>query len=373
MVKKSKYRLFSYILEDNLIYYKSLRENNKIISFAVLECLSYYSIASILNDMLQQRVIQYYSVEIETNYKDKNLILLNFEETNKEKIIEAFNLVKQNLARNHESIEFLKEQILEERFLVNFFQHLSSSTIIIKSAESIIISNENKSIVLTFFTINFDFLENKKSFISNFLNLIINIGGEGFLILNFKLNNSENVNISPYFVLKSDSVNNTLNIESKVNNFFQSNLLKKDKIKIKTFSNFIWRLGINNTSFLLNDNYNLFYSKDSHHFLSLSEMNEFFEVNLSNNQIEYIRLSKYLLFIEQRYLFLILENLECDYIYKIIEKYISKFLIYILILNDLGHKELQKKLNLKLIENIKIVNPLEIRDFNFKQFKENDN
>lgn len=373
MVKKSKYKLFSYLLEDNLIYYKSVRENNKIISFAVLECLSYKSIASILNDMLGQRVIQYYSVEIKTNNKDKNLILLNFEETNKEKIHKAFNLVKQNLAKIHDSIKFLKERILEERFLVNFFQYLNSSTIIIKNSESIIISNEKKSIVLTFFTLNFDFLENKKSFISNFLNLIVNIGEKGFLILNFKLDNSENIKISSYFVLISESINKIPNIESKVNNFFQSNLLKKHKIKIKTLSNFIWRLGINNTSFFLNDYYNLFYSKDSQHFLSLSEMNELFEVNLSNNQIEYIRLSKYLLFIEQRYIFLTLENLDCDYIYKVIEKYISKFFIYILILSDLGNKELQEIKYIKLIENIKVVNPLEIRDFNFKQFKKIDN
>jgi len=373
MVKKSKYKLFSYLIENCLIYYKSLRENNKIISFAILECLNYKSIDSILNDLLRRRVIQYYSIQINTNDKNKKVILLNFEESKKENIIKAFNIVQQNLGETHKPTKFLKEKFLEERFLAIIFKNFSSNTTITKSSESIIISTENKLKVLNFFTIDFDFIEKKKSFISNFLNLVTNIAEKGFLILNFKIENSENIKISPYFVLETDNIKNILNIENKVNNFFHSNLLKRHNIKIKTFSNFLWRLGINDTFFFLDDYYDLFYSNNSSNSLDLLEMNKLIEENLLNNQIEYMRLSKNLLFIEQSYVFLILENLDCDNIYKIIEKYHPKYFIYILILNDLGNKELQKIKSIKLIENIKIVNPIEIRNFNYKEFKRNDN
>ena len=361
MVKKSKYKLFSYLIENCLIYYKSLRENNKIISFAILECLNYKSIDSILNDLLRRRVIQYYSIQINTDDKNKKVILLNFEESKKENIIKAFNIVQQNLGETHKPTKFLKEKFLEERFLAIIFQNFSSNTTITKSSESIIISTENKLKVLNFFTIDFDFIEKTHTFISNFLNLVTNIAEKGFLILNFKIENSENIKISPYFVLETDNIKKILNIENKVNNFFHSNLLKRHNIKIKTFSNFLWRLGINDTFFFLDDYYDLFYSNNSS------------EENLLNNQIEYMRLSKNLLFIEQSYVFLILENLDCDNIYKIIEKYHPKYFIYILILNDLENKELQKIKSIKLIENIKIVNPIEIRIFNYKEFKRNDN
>jgi hypothetical protein len=67
-----------------------------------------------------------------------------------------------------------------------------------------------------------------------------------------------------------------------------------------------------------------------------------------------------------------LENLDSDIIYKIIEKYHSKYIIYILILNDLGNQELQKIKSIKSIENIKILNPIEIRSFDYSELKRNE-
>jgi hypothetical protein len=373
MVKKSKYKLFSYLIENYLIYYKSLSENKKIISFAVLECLNYKSIGSILNELLRNRIINYYSFQIESYNKDNKLVILNFEEDKKGNIIKAFNVVQQKIGETREQIKFLNDKDLEKRFLANLFQYSNSNTIITKSSESIKILNGNKSKILSFFIIDFDFVKHANTFISNFINLIINIGEKGCLIVNFRMDTEDNIKISPYFVLESENFKDVFSIENEINNFFQSNLLKCYNIKIKTFSNFLWRLGINNTSFLLDNYYNLFYPHNSNYSLTLREMNELLEKSLLNDHIEYIRLSKTLLFIEQRYIFLLLENLDCNYIYKIIEKYYSKYFIYILILNDLGNKELQKIKSIKLIENIKILNPLEIRDINYKEFKRKSN
>ncbi len=373
MVKKSKYKLFSYLIENSLIYYKSTKEKSKIISFAILECLDYKSIIFILNNLLIRRIIQYYSIQIDTKIRNRIVIILNFEENEKEKIIKAFNVVQQNLEEIHKSINFLKEKVLEERFLEIIFQTFSSDTTITKSSESILINAENQLKALDFYTVDFDIIDKKYTFILNFLNLVNNIGERGYLILNFTIDNTENIKISPYFVLESKSFEKISTLEKKVNNFFHSNVLKRQNIKIKTFANYFWRLGINHTYFFLNDNSDLFDYNTSSDSLDILEMNKEIEECLMKNHVEYVRLSKNLLFIEYSLVFLILENLDSNTVYKIIEKYQSKYFIYILILNDLGNKELQKIKSIKLIENIKILNPIEIRDFNYSELKRNEN
>ncbi|MFX0141242.1 MAG: hypothetical protein ACFFDN_46815, partial [Candidatus Hodarchaeota archaeon] len=71
--------------------------------------------------------------------------------------------------------------------------------------------------------------------------------------------------------------------------------------------------------------------------------------------------------------FLILQDLDSNYIHKVIEKYYSKYFIYILILNDLGYEKLLNMKPIKSIESIKILNPLEIRKFNYEEFKRKAN
>jgi len=369
MVKKGKFKLFSYLIENHLIYYKSLREPNKLIAFAILEYLNYSSIESIINDLLRKRIIQYYSIQIESNDKFKNILLFNFEDAKKESIIKAFNVVQQNLMETNKSTKFLKAKALEKTFLVSFYEKLKPNTSINKNCESIIITSEKNSTILNFYSIDLDFIEKKKSFISTFLNLITDLGEKGFLIFNFKIDISEKIKISSYFVEESDDLNKSQTLENNVNNFFHCNLIKKQNTKIKTIFHFFWRLGIIDTFFFLNDYYELFNSNNSHNLPSFLEMNQLFEKTLSNNQIEYVRLSKNLLFIEHRNVFLIFQNLNCDYIHRIVEKYYPKYFIYILILNDLGYKELQEMESIKFIENISIINPQEIHKFDYKDFK----
>lgn len=369
MVKKSKYKLFSYLIENHLIYYKSIRENSKLIAFAILEYLDYNSIESIINDLLRKRVIQYYSIQIEPNDKHKKILLVNFEESKKERIIKAFNIVQQSLLETDEITKFLKEKALEKAFLATFYQKINSNTSINKNSESIIVTSEKSSTVLNFYTIDLDLIENTHTFISSFLNLATNFRKKILLIFNFKIDNSEMIKISSYFVWQSDNVNKSPDLENRVNNFFRCNLIKRQNTKIKMLFHFFWRLGINDIFFFLNDFYELFNSNSSHISPSLLEINQLFEKNLSINHIEYVRLSKNLLFIEQDNVLLILQNLKCEYIHKIVEKYYSKYFVYILILNDLEYKELLEMETIKLVKNINVINPQEIHKFNYKEFK----
>jgi len=369
MVKKGKYKLFSYLIENHLIYYKSLSKNDKIIAFAMLEDLILNSIESIFNDFLRKRIIQYYSIQIDIYEKSKKLLLLNFEDDTKEGIIKAFNIVQQKMIETHIPFKFLKEKFLEERFLTIIFEKINSNTSITKSSESILISSEKESKIFNFYSIDLDLIKKKGVFISNFSNLIKNLGKKGHLIFHFRIDHNDNIELTSYLVETCEINENTSNIDKTINNFFHCNLIKKQDLKIKAIFNLLWRLGIIDTFFLLNDFYNLFYNIKHPYLLELAQMNELLEQNLLTNQIEYLRLNENLFFIEQNFLFLILQNLDPNYIHRIIDKYYPKYVIYILILNDLGYEKLLEMESIKLIENIKIINPAGIQKFNYEEFK----
>ena len=82
-----------------------------------------------------------------------------------------------------------------------------------------------------------------------------------------------------------------------------------------------------------------------------------------------MRLSPNLLLIENSYLFIILENLNPQYIHRILRVHYPKYFIYIFILDELGYKKLLKMNSIKLLESIKVIHPEEIQKFNFQEFK----
>jgi hypothetical protein len=369
MAKKGKYKLLSYLVENQLIYYKSLTRYNKIIAFAILQSENFKSIEIFLNDFLINRIIQYYSIHIYTAEKGKNILLLNFEESKKEDIIKAFNVVKQNLKQSYNKANFLKNQSLENKFLANLSQPINFNTSITKNSNSIIITTDKNSKFLHFFSIDLNLIERKKSFIFNFSNLITSLGKKGCLIFNFTLDSNESIKFSPFFVLENEINEKSVDIERIINEFFHCNLIKKESVEIQKIFNYIWRLGIKDTFFYLKDYYDLFNAMKLARSSDFLEIYESFKRKLIQNQIEYIKLNKNLLFIEQSFIFLILENLDSDYIHRIIEKYYPKYSIYILILSDTGYKEIQGIEPINLIENIKIIDPNEFRNFNYEEFK----
>ena len=369
MVKKGKYKLFNYLIENHLIYYKGLRKKDKIIAFAILVCQNFKSIFSILNEFLKNRFIQYYTIQISINENCEKLLFLNFEGSKKETIITSYNFVQQKIFETDNSVKFLKEKDLEARFLSIISQDINFNTSITKLPESLKISNKNNSKVFNFYLINLDLIKKKNSFIINFLNLINSLERKGFLIINFKIGNNNSIKISSYFVEDSENLENINNIEDRINDFFQSNLIKKTHIKIRTIFNYLWRLGINDKFYFLNDFLELFFTKNYSASSTFSEFNKKFEQSLINNQIEYIRLGNNLIFIENSYLFIILENLDSKYVLRILKKYYPKYIIYILILSEKGYKKLIEAKSIKLIENIKIIHPKDFQKFNYQEFK----
>ncbi|KKN02432.1 hypothetical protein LCGC14_1117780 [marine sediment metagenome] len=369
MVKKGRFKLLSYIIEGHLIFYKSHSKNEKFIAFAIIEINFFNPIISLLNEFLKKKLIHYYSIQLNTFEKDKKEILLNFEDSKKERIIKVFNIIHQKLIETKIQIQFLNEKILEARFITQIFEDIKSTLSIINKSESVLITNNKDVKFLDFYRINLGIVKNKSSFIYNFLNLITSFKRKGYLIFNFKISLNNDVKLNSYFVEFRKNFEENLNIKKNVNNFFNFNLLEKQPIKIKAIFNFLWRLGITDDVFSLNNFQSLFINNDKNCTLSLLEFNSHLEQNLLNNQIKFIRLNKNLLLIEQSFLFLVLKKLDSLYILRIIEKYHSKYLIYITILHDLGYKKLLEISTINQVENIKILHPNKFQELNYKVFK----
>ena len=371
MTKKGKFQLLSYLVDENLIYYKSLNKNKKLIAFAMFETVIINPIINVLNQFLRKRYIQYYTIQLNMLENNGNIFLLNFEEIKKENIIKIFNDIQQKLDEENINVRFFKNSKLERKFLEPIIKNANSKVSIMKHDESILVLNNSDSFLFDFYFIDFDYLENKDSFVNNFIKVINNFEREGYLIFNFKIDSNEEIKFSPYFVEKIIKSDDLFNTEKNVNAFFNYNVLKSHDLKIREIFNFLWRLGISNDFFPLKYLNSLFITKNQNDLTSLLKFNKVIEHNLLNYQLDYIRLSKNLIFIEEKFLILVLTKLDSEYIQKIIEKHHLKYFIYITILSK---KELEKLVNItnfKSLHNLQVLNSDEILNLDFSIFRNN--
>ena len=371
MTKKGKFQLLSYLVNEYLIYYKSLNKSKKLVAFAMFETVNINPIITVLNKFLRERYIQYYTIQLNMLEHIRYTFILNFEEVKRESIIKAFKDVYKKVVEENNTIRFLKSSNLERKFLEPIIKKVNSKVSIMKKGESLLLLNNKNSLLLDFYSIDFDLLENKDSFVNNFIKIINNFEREGYLIFNFKIDNNDEIEIYPYFVENIIKKKELMDIDKHINIFFNSNVLKKQNLKIREISNYLWRLTIFSEHFPLRHLNSLFTAKNQTDLTNLLRFNKEFEQNLLNNQIDYIRLSKNLIFIEEKYLILVLLKLNSEYIQKIIEKYHSKYCIYITILSK---EELEKLIhisNFKSLNNIQVLNSDEIINLNFSKSRNN--
>ncbi len=369
MGKKGKYRLLSYLVDEHLIFYKNLINTKKFIAFTFIEVKKFYPLISILSKFLIEKYIKYFSIQLNTRDKNKKIVVINFEDIEKDRITKSFNIIYETLNKDGILIKFLRNNDLEKEFLAILLNGFESNIHISKNSDSILIKDNKNPRRLDFYRINLERIDEKTSFIYCFLNIINNYNRNGFLIFHIKVDFSDNIKILSYFVEESKLYEDVNSIEKNVNLFFNIALLEKLKINIKDLFKFLWRLGISDNFYLLEDLKDLFLSEDQNTLSELMSFNSKFELNLLNNQIEFKRLSKHLIFIEQWCIFLVLTLLDSNLIRKIIEHYHSKYFIYILILNEKEYDKLFEIKELKLLKKIKIMHPDEFSTFNFKTLK----
>ena len=174
MVKKGKFKLLSYIVDENLIYYKSLNKNKKLIAFVVLQTEGLSSIIHILNDFLKKSYIKYYSIQINTQDIEKRTIIINIEDDEKNKIIKIFNILHERLIKSDINARFLNNKVLEQEFMRILFLNKKSEIKIHKKKEFLAIINDSETRILEYYNIKLDLLNGKQAPLFDIIKLVYN-------------------------------------------------------------------------------------------------------------------------------------------------------------------------------------------------------
>ena len=179
MGKKGKFKLFSFLLEKHLIYYKSLNKNNKLIAFSIFEINNLLQVIPFLNDFLLNKFLFYYSIQINVPKSRKITIVLTFISNDKSKIDKFFNLVFQRIREYDNSIKFLKDHKLERHFFQILSHNLNVDIDTLKMGDSLILKQGEKLQFLDFYEINCDFMQDQKVSLHNLLKALNNFNQKG--------------------------------------------------------------------------------------------------------------------------------------------------------------------------------------------------
>lgn len=369
MVKKGKFKLLSYIIDENLIYYKSLNKNKKLVAFLILEVEVFNSVLLILNDFLKKGFVKYYSIQVNTHELEKKEILINIEDDEKSKIVKIFNIIHNRVIDRDINARFLKNQQLEKQFLRLFVTNKNAEIKIVKKSDLLLITNDNITNVYEFYSIQLELLSDKRTFLHDFAKLVYNFKKIGFLILNFRMNYKEGVIFTPYFVSVKTITEKADNLGKEINSFFNLNLLKKQSINLKSVASFLWRFNIFNNSYLLTKFIDLFSPSSHFDFNNLNNFNSQFEHHLFKKHLSFKRLNPNLLFINQNSLFITIFEFEPQELLKLLKKFHSKYFIFLLILDERVYEEVLKIDKIDFLSNIKVFNSEKFLDLDFDVFK----
>ncbi|MFX1384389.1 MAG: hypothetical protein ACFFBP_18285, partial [Promethearchaeota archaeon] len=239
---------------------------------------------------------------------------------------------------------------------------------ILKDTNVILMKDNQNFKKFIFYKMNFENLKNKTFFIQTFLNYINNLNLFGYLIFNFKLNFNNSINVAAYFseVLEKNQTSDNIIIE--VNNFFNIDLLEKRKIGIKNMGLFLWRYSIFNNFYSVKDLSELFKTDIPFDFNNIQQFNQQFEQALLKEYIKFKRINENIIFIFKDILFITFYKCDPNLLLKIFKKYYSRYLIYLLVFNEIDHNELLK-MELNLLKNVKILNTNEFLNLDLSIFK----
>ncbi len=370
MVKKGKFKLLSFLVENQLVYYKSLNKNKKLVAFSIIETNNLLKIIPVLNELLKKRFLLYYSIQINIPKKRRKLILLNFIGNDKNRIVKFFSLIHQQISDCDKDAKFLKNRYLKRQFLHIISNKINVDINTMKLGDSLILKHDEDLQFLHFYQINCLFIENKSVSLHNLLKLLNNFNRKGFLIFNIKVNNKEELKYHAYFIdIKYEQNNNSLDIKKEVNSLFNCELFKNIELNSKLLYSILWRVNISEIYYNLENGVNLFLSLGQFNFQKLSKFNTQFEKALQLNQINFHRLNRNLLMIEDKILFLIFKDFHHEDILRLIEKFYSRYFIIILILNQDEYKKLLDFNKIKFLENIKTLNYMDFMKLNLSVMK----
>jgi hypothetical protein len=370
MSKKGKFNLFSFLIEDKLIFYKSSNRTNKLIAFSIFKANDIPKIICILNDFLKKRLIKSYSLQIDVSNKHAKFFFLSFEDQDKDRILNSFNLIYQILTKAISFIYFYKNNNLMHHLLNIASIKISPKLTLSLNEGTLLIKNDEKIIILHGFQININLIKNKTSFFYTLIKLLRNLNHTGFLIFNFNVDNQYNNLISSYYIdMTKKDENKPFNIEYEINSIYKENIFRKIEVERNLVYRIFWRNNLTDVFFIENEFLEFFVTFSTYNFQNLSNFSNQFEGDLKLNQIDIHKLSRNLMLLDQSILLLIIDKLEIDLIDKVLKRYLSTYHIFIIILSLPIYNKILELHNIDSIKNLTLLNVKDVIDFDFSKIK----
>ncbi len=356
MVKKSKYNLSTYFVEENLLFYTSLNKKKKKIAFSILQVKDCVPIIPILNNFLKKEYLNYYSIQISLLNNFEAQIFMVFIDFEKNRILNSFNIIREKLSDINEKIIFLKEESLEKQFFSIGFNNVDSKFNRLKSKDGIIIENDRSRYVLFFSILDLIKLSEKETFLHDFYGFLKKRELKGFLILIFKKTLSGEISVSNYFIELKEIDGKEINLHDEINEFFNFPLIKKQKLENKNIFKLMWRLEMSEERLAFKEVSKLFYNKEIEKKQDLAKLNLKLENIFKTNEINFHRLNPNLILINNKILFVLFEKVDFELLNKVIANYYNKYQIFILILNRQDYYQLIELEKINELKQLKVFN-----------------
>ena len=182
MVKKGKFKLFSFLLESYLIYYKSINKNNKLIAFSILECDNFLRILKPLNEFLLNKYLFYYSIQLNIPQKRKTIIIISFIGEKRSNIDKFFNLIKEQINNIDKSVSFLKNRKLKRHFLHVLSNNIEGGANSMKQPNFLVLKYGDNLKFIQIHQINCDNLKNQMIPLHSLLKALKNFNQKGYMV-----------------------------------------------------------------------------------------------------------------------------------------------------------------------------------------------
>jgi len=373
MVKKGKFKLFSFLLESYLIYYKSINKNNKLIAFSILESDNFFRIIKPLNEFLLNKYLFYYSIQLNVPYKRKTIIIICFIGEKRSNIDKFFNLIKEQINNIDKSVSFLKNRKLKRHFLHVLSNNIDERANSMKLSNSLVLKYGDNLKLIQIHKINCDNLKNQMIPLHSLMKALKNFNQKGYKVFNVRTNNRQKIVTNAYFLgIKHDVDSNVIDMDREINQLYNCDLFKKSNLNISNIYRILWRVNVSDNFYVIDNDADIFFSLSHFNFQDISKFNTQFVKNLQLNNLDYYRLKPNLFFIEEKILFLVLEDNNLEEIKKLLENFFSQYFIFILILNHKEYKKLIESSEIGLLDNLKILSFKDLVMFDFLELnKEN--
>jgi len=359
MKPKGKYKLYSYVIENNLIFYNSVNKKKKLIAFSIMYVKNLQQLISILQDFLKKNILNYFSLQIHNKNYNHILLFLNFEDMSKKNILKCYNIVLQEI---RDYIDKINKKDIEKIFFNIGIKELSPNQKIRRKSGKILLEHQDISNYIRIFKINLPPNKKQENFLKDFLIFTKDLNYYGYLVITF---NSDSISIVFILINRENRKNNKKEFDKEINEIYKFILLQELTPNYNIFFKLLWRHSFSNST-ISSDDFNFLFLEEKSY--NIEDIISQLEMLLTENKIIFKKINKNLILINQKYLFFIFKDIDFKIIIRIFKKFYSKYYIYILLPDNQKFENLIKIKKINLLNKVKILNPKKFNTINVKEF-----